>query len=78
LSYLRVLLSAITTTIVASGASAPILLVVLFLWVLKFHFGSMEQLGSHWTDIHEMSTFSKPVEKILVSLKSDKNNEIFT
>ena len=37
----------------------------------------MEQLGSHWTDFREMlylSIFRKPVEKIQVSLKSDKNN----
>ena len=38
----------------------------------------MEQLGSHWTDIHEIwcrNTFRKRAEKIQVSLKSDKNNE---
>jgi hypothetical protein len=37
----------------------------------------MEQLGSHWTDFHESwysSIFQKSVEKIQVSLKSDKNN----
>jgi len=36
----------------------------------------MEQLGSHWTDFHEiwhLSVFRKSVEKIQVSLKSDKN-----
>ena len=37
----------------------------------------MEQLGSHWTDFHEiwyLIIFRKTVEKIQVSLKSDKNN----
>jgi hypothetical protein len=37
----------------------------------------MEQLGSYWTDFHEiwyLSIFRKSVEKIQVSLKSDKNN----
>jgi hypothetical protein len=37
----------------------------------------MEQLGSHWADFHEilyMITFRKFIEKIQVSLKSDKNN----
>ena len=41
----------------------------------------MEQLGSLWTDFHEISylrVFRKSVEKIQVSLKSDKNNEYFT
>ena len=41
----------------------------------------MEQLGSHWTDFDEtlyLSFFRKPVEKIQVSLKSNKNNEYFT
>ena len=36
-----------------------------------------EQLGSHWTDFHEiwhLSIFRKSVEIIQVSLKSDKNN----
>jgi hypothetical protein len=35
------------------------------------------QLGSHWTNFHEMlylSIFRKSVEKIQVSIKSDKNN----
>ena len=34
----------------------------------------MEQLGSHWTDLHEMrylKTFGKSFEEIEVSLKSD-------
>jgi len=38
----------------------------------------MELLSSHWTDIHEvqyLSIFRKSVEKIQVSLKSDKNDE---
>jgi hypothetical protein len=41
----------------------------------------MEQLGSHWTDFHEilyLRIFRKYVEKIQVSLKSDKNNGYFT
>jgi len=40
-------------------------------------FVRMEQLGSHWTDLHDiwyLSIFRKSVWKILVSLKSDKNN----
>jgi len=42
---------------------------------------STEQLGSHWTDFHEvsyLSIFRKRVEKIQVSLKSDKKNGYFT
>jgi len=34
----------------------------------------MEQLGSHWTDFHEilyLTVFRKSVDKIQVSLKSD-------
>ena len=41
----------------------------------------MEQLGSDWTDFHEIWYFSivrKSVEKIDVLLKSDNNNEYFT
>jgi hypothetical protein len=41
----------------------------------------MEQLGSHWTDFHEIwhfNIFRKSVEKIQVSLKSNKNNRYFT
>jgi len=37
----------------------------------------MEKLGSHWKDFHEIlysTIFQKPVEKMQVSLKSDKNN----
>jgi len=37
----------------------------------------IEQLGSHWTDFHyiwHLCIFRKSVEKIQVSLKSDKNN----
>ena len=40
----------------------------------------MEQLGSHWKDFDEIwyfRLFRKPVEKIQVSLKSDKNNGYF-
>jgi len=36
----------------------------------------MEQLGSHWTDFREilyLIIFRKYIEKIKVSLKSDKN-----
>jgi hypothetical protein len=41
----------------------------------------MEQLGSHWTDFHEiwyLNIFRKSVEKIQVSLKSDKNDGYVT
>jgi hypothetical protein len=41
----------------------------------------MEHLSSHWTDfpkIWYLSSFKKSVEKIQVSLKSDKNNEYIT
>jgi len=41
----------------------------------------MEKLGSHWTDFHEilyLSIVRKPLEKIQVSLKSDKNDGYFT
>ena len=39
----------------------------------------MEQLGSHWTDFDEIWFFlNKFVEKIQVSLKSNKNNGYFT
>jgi len=37
----------------------------------------MEQFGLHCTEFHEiwyLSTLGKPVEKIQVSLESDKNN----
>jgi len=40
----------------------------------------MEQLGSHWTHFHEiwnLNVFRKSVEKIQVSLKSDKYNGNF-
>ena len=40
-----------------------------------------EQLGSHWTDFHKiwhLSIFRKPVQKIRVSLKSDKKDGYFT
>jgi hypothetical protein len=40
----------------------------------------MEQLGSHWMDSDEiwyLRLFQKAVEKIQVSLKSDKNNGYF-
>jgi len=39
------------------------------------------QLGTHWTDFHEISyldIFRKCVEKIQFSLKSDKNKGYFT
>ena len=41
----------------------------------------IEQLGSHWTDFHEIwysSVFRKSAEKIQVLLKSDRNNGYFT
>jgi hypothetical protein len=41
----------------------------------------MQQLGSHWTDFHEiwyLRIFRKSVEKIQVSLKSNKNKGYFT
>jgi len=41
----------------------------------------MEQFGFYWTDFHEILnsiTLRKSVEKIQVSLKSDKNNCYFT
>jgi len=41
----------------------------------------MEQLSSQWMDFHEilyLNIFRKPVYKIQVSLKSDKNNGYFT
>jgi hypothetical protein len=41
----------------------------------------MEQLGSHWTDFHEISyviIFRKCLKTFRVSLKSDKNNGYFT
>ena len=41
----------------------------------------MEQLGSHWTDFHEIwyvRIFRKYVKKIQVILKSDKNKGYFT
>jgi len=40
----------------------------------------MEQLVSHWKNFYEilyLSTFLKSVEKIQVSLKSDKNNVVY-
>jgi hypothetical protein len=40
----------------------------------------MEKLGSHWTDFNEnwyLNIFLKTVEKILVSLHSDKKNGHF-
>ena len=41
----------------------------------------MEQVGPHWTDLDEvcyLSSFRKSVEKIQVSLKSDKNYGYFS
>jgi len=40
-----------------------------------------EQLGSHWTDFHEisyLSIFRKSVGTIQLLVKSDKNNGYFT
>ena len=41
----------------------------------------MEQLGSHWTDFHEicyLSIFLNSVDEIKLSLKSNNNNGYFT
>jgi len=41
----------------------------------------MQQLGSHWTDFHEilyLSIFRKPVGNTQVPLKSNKNKGYFT
>jgi len=41
----------------------------------------MEQLGSHWTNFHEilyLSIFRNSVMKIQVTLKYDRNNGYFT
>jgi len=41
----------------------------------------MEELSSHWKDLSEilyLNVFQKSVEKIQVSLKSDKDNGYFT
>jgi len=41
----------------------------------------MEQLGSYWPDFYEivyLSIFRKSIEKIHISLKTDKNNGYFT
>jgi hypothetical protein len=38
----------------------------------------MKQLGSNWTDFHEIWAFFESVEKIQVQLKSDNNNGYFT
>jgi hypothetical protein len=41
----------------------------------------MEQLGSHWTDFHDiwyLIIFLIFIDKIQISLKSDKNNGHFT
>jgi hypothetical protein len=41
----------------------------------------LEQLGSHWTDFHEIlrfGIFRKTVENFQFPLKSDKNNRYFT
>jgi hypothetical protein len=42
---------------------------------------NMEQLSSHWKDFHEiwyLSIFKKSFKEIQVSLKSGKNNALFT
>jgi hypothetical protein len=41
----------------------------------------MEQLGSHWTDFHEilyLSIFRKSVERVKILLKSDESDRYFT
>jgi hypothetical protein len=43
--------------------------------------GRMEQLGSHWTDFHEiwyLGIFRKSVMKIQFSLQCNKNNGYIT
>jgi hypothetical protein len=51
-------------------------------FVVSFHPSlRTEQLGSHWTDFHEiwyLNIFEKSVQKIEVLLKSDKNDWHFT
>jgi hypothetical protein len=47
------------------------------LWLSVCPSFRMEQLASYWTDCHEilyLSIFRKYIDKIQVSLKSDKNN----
>jgi hypothetical protein len=42
---------------------------------------SMEQLGSHWTDFHEilyLIFFQKSIKEIQVSFKSENNNGYYT
>jgi hypothetical protein len=34
----------------------------------------LQQLGSHWKDVHNISTVRQSVEKIQVSLKCDQNS----
>jgi len=51
-----------------------------FVMSVRLYF-RMEQLGSNGTDFHEilyLRTFRKPVEKIQVSSKPDKNKGYFT
>jgi hypothetical protein len=46
-------------------------------WLLVWPSVHMEQLVSHWTDVHKiwyLKIFRKHDEKVQVSLKSDKNN----
>jgi hypothetical protein len=38
----------------------------------------MEQFGSYWTDLDEISHLSFFQKSVEVSLKSDKNEEYFT
>ena len=51
-------------------------------WSLSVHLSiRMEQLDSHWTDFNGilyLSIFRKSLDKIPVSLKSDKHNGYFT
>jgi len=49
--------------------------------VMSVHPSFLVELGSHWTDFHEIQylrIFRKSVAKIQVSLKSDKNKGDFT
>ena len=52
-----------------------------FFWLYVRPFIRMEQMGSHWTDFYAiwyLNIFRKSEEKIQISLKSDKNNELFS
>jgi len=59
------------------GAFAKLLKATISIVMSVCPFVRMEQLGSHWTDFHEicyLSILRKSVDKIQVSVKCDKNN----